>query len=119
MSLVLAPIFANGMVLQRELPVRVWGTAEPGATVNVHIQEQDSSAVADERGNWTCMLAPLHAAESQTLEVRAGSECITLADMAIGEVFVAAGQSNMEVWMRYDQDVGELRPTSDNPRIRF
>ena len=119
MSLVLAPIFANGMVLQRELPVRVWGTAEPGATVNVRIQEQDASAVADERGNWSCTLAPLQVSDAQTLEVCAGSKCVTLEDVAVGEVFVAAGQSNMEFWMRYDQDVEEFRPTCDNPRIRF
>ncbi|MBR3384662.1 MAG: hypothetical protein IKG69_05595 [Atopobiaceae bacterium] len=119
MSLALAPIFASGMVLQRELPVRVWGVAEPGATVDVQIQGQDASDVADEKGEWSCTLAPLSASDGQTLEVRAGNERVTLEDVAVGEVFVAGGQSNMEFWMRYDQDAEEFRPTCDNPRIRF
>ena len=119
MSLALAPIFADGMVLQRELPARVWGEAEPGATVEVRIQGQNASAVADAQGSWSCTLAPLHASEGQTLEVRAGSEHVALEDVAVGEVFVAAGQSNMEFWMRYDQDADEFRPTCDNSRIRF
>ena len=119
MSLTLAPIFASGMILQRELPVRVWGTAEPGARVEVRIQWQTVAAVADTQGDWSCTLAPLHASDAEALEVCAGDERITLSDVAVGEVFIAAGQSNMEFWMRYDQDAEEFRPTCANPRIRF
>lgn len=119
MSLALAPIFADGMVLQRELPVRIWGVAERDAAVDVCVQGQSASAVADEQGRWSCTLTPLHASDAQTLEVRSGDERVALENVAVGEVFVAAGQSNMEFWMRYDQDADEFRPTCANPRIRF
>ena len=119
MALNLAPIFASGMVLQRELPICVWGTTEPSACVDVRIQGQSASARADDRGQWRCTLAPLHASEAETLEVVAGNERITLTDVAVGEVFIAGGQSNMEFWMRYDKEVEDYRPTCDNPRIRF
>ena len=119
MSLSLAPIFASGMVLQRELPVSVWGTAEPGDHIDVRIQGQTASYVADAQGNWRCKLVPLTASEAETLEVTSGDSRITLTDVAVGEVFIAGGQSNMEFWMRYDKEVEDYRPTCDNPRIRF
>lgn len=119
MSLSLAPIFASGMVLQRELPVSVWGTADPSAIVDVHIQGQTTSCVTDDRGNWRCELAPLIASDAETLEATSGNERIALTDVAVGEVFIAGGQSNMEFWMRYDKEVEDYRPTCDNPRIRF
>ncbi len=119
MSLSLAPIFASGMVLQRELPVSVWGTAEPGDHIDVRIQGQTASCVADAQGSWRCKLAPLTASDAETLEVSSGDSRITLTDVAVGEVFIAGGQSNMEFWMRYDKEVEEYRPTCDNPRIRF
>ena len=119
MTLSLAPLFADSMVLQRELPVTVWGAAGPGTRVDVRIQAQAASCVADERGCWRCVLAPLSASDAETLTVTAGDDHITLSDVAIGEVFIAGGQSNMEFWMRYDKEVEDYRPTCANPRIRF
>jgi len=119
MNLSLAPIFANGMVLQRELPVRIWGKACPGSSVEVSIQGKSASSAADAQGNWSCTLEPLHASDAETLQVMAGDEHLTLSDVAVGEVFIAGGQSNMEFWMRYDKEAEEYRPTCANPRIRF
>ena len=119
MTLSLAPIFANDMVLQREIPVSVWGTAEPNAFVEVRIQGQAASCAANADGNWRCELAPLTSSDAETLEVTSSDARITLTDVAVGEVFIAGGQSNMEFWMRYDKEVEEYRPTCANPRIRF
>ncbi len=119
MALKLDRIFADGMVLQREKSVRVWGTADPGKMVELEMQGQAMSTVADAEGTWRCELSPLHASEAETLVVRAGNEVVTLSDVAVGEVFIAGGQSNMEFWMRYDRDVESVRPTCANARIRF
>ena len=89
------------------------------APIFVSIPGQTTSCVADTDGNWRCKLAPLAASDGETLEASAGDERITLTDVAVGEVFVAGGQSNMEFWMRYDKEVEECRPTCANPRIRF
>ena len=119
MALELDRIFADGMILQREKPVTVWGAADPGLAVQVEVQGRSASAVTDEDGRWRCLLPALEASEGETLVVRAGDACVTLTDVAVGEVFVAGGQSNMEFWMRYDRDVEQARPTCANPRIRF
>ena len=119
MGLSLAPIFASGMVLQRELLACVWGTAEPGANIDVRIQGRSATCVADDQGVWNCELAPLATSDDETLEVASAGESLTLTDVAVGEVFVAGGQSNMEFWMRYGKEVEDYRPTCANPRIRF
>ena len=67
MALTLAPIFANGMVLQRELPVRVRGTATPGSPVRVSVQGRTGSCLADKHGCWECEVAPLVASDGETL----------------------------------------------------
>ncbi len=119
MTLTLDRIFADGMVLQREKPVRVWGTADSGQRVEVQIQDQAATTVTDTDGSWCCELSPLHASEGEVLTAYAGNECVTLRDIAVGEVLIAGGQSNMEYWMRYDREVEDVRPTCANPRIRF
>ena len=119
MALTLAPIFLNNMVLQRELPVRIWGWANPGSVVEVRLQGHAASCTTGSDGSWECTLPPLDASESETLEVRANNEHVALANVAVGEVFVAGGQSNMEFWMRYDEQVEEYRPTCTNQHIRF
>ena len=63
MTLALDHIFADGMILQREKLVRVWGTAEPGQTVELGIQGQTAAVVTDADGRWRCELAQLHASE--------------------------------------------------------
>ena len=119
MGLSLARIFADGMVLQRGVRVRIWGTCEPGAQVEVCVQGKRATTFCDSDGVWRATIVSLEPSEEETLVVSAGDERIEVHDVAVGEVFVAAGQSNMEFWMRYDRDVEQFRPRCDNPRIRF
>jgi sialate O-acetylesterase len=96
----LAPVFASHMVLQRGMPVPVWGTATAGVTVVVSFAGQRKEARADARGVWRVMLDPLAvSAEPRPLTVTAGAgdtaEKAELADVLVGDVWVGSGQSNM------------------------
>ncbi len=57
----LAGLFGDHMVLQRDMPVRVWGWADPGEQVSVSIAGQSKSAAAGPDGSWMVTLDPLHA----------------------------------------------------------
>ncbi len=92
----LAHIFQDNMVLQRETPVPVWGWAKSGEQVTVSFGGQKKQTKADEHGYWKVLLEPLPASrEGRVLEVRIGATAINLKNVLVGEVWIAAGQSNM------------------------
>ncbi|AKC82687.1 hypothetical protein IMCC26134_07710 [Verrucomicrobia bacterium IMCC26134] len=89
-------IFTDHMVLQRDQPVAVWGTATPGESVTVRFATESQSTVADSSGKWSLRLGALPAsAEGREFTVIA-SNTITLTDVLVGEVWLCSGQSNME-----------------------
>lgn len=90
-----AGIFGDHMVLQRDKPVRVWGTAEPGELVRVKIAGRSASATTDGDGRWRVELDPLKAGGPFKLHVR-GTNKLTFRDVLVGEVWLCSGQSNME-----------------------
>ena len=86
--------FGDGMVLQRERPVPVWGKADPGEKVTVSFGGQTLQATADAKGLWRVTLAPMKAcATAQKLVVEPGA--VTVKNVLVGEVWFASGQSNM------------------------
>ena len=89
------PIFGDGMVLQRELPVPIWGTASPGENVTVSFAGQAVSAAADSSGKWMVRLAPLQASKTGREMSVKGSNTLTFGDVLVGEVWLCSGQSNM------------------------
>ena len=87
-------ILSDGMVLQRDQAVPIWGTAGPGEKVTVKFRNQETSTTAGKDGNWLLKLDPLKAGGPDTLTV-AGSSTVSLKDILVGEVWVGSGQSNM------------------------
>ena len=103
----LSPVFSDHMVVQRDEPINVWGTAPPQAEVSVAFAGQRKTATADAGGRWLLSLDPLAAsAESQELILEAAGSRVKISDVLIGEVWLLGGQSNMEMplWWRGDAD---------------
>lgn len=98
-ALELASPFTDHMVLQRELPVPVWGAAEPGERVTVDFAGQSRQTTADQDGRWRVDLSPLPgSAAPRTLTVRGSKsdDALEVTDVLVGEVWLASGQSNMD-----------------------
>ena len=93
----LPAVFGSEMVLQRDVPQHVWGTAEAGEKITVTFDRHSTTAVADDEGNWLAGLPTLKAdgGKSHTLTVKGNNE-IVLKDILIGDVWIGSGQSNME-----------------------
>jgi sialate O-acetylesterase len=91
----LPAVLSSHMVLQRELPVPIWGQAEPDEKVTVTFRDQEKTATTDKNGKWLVKLDPLKAGGPDKLVI-AGSNTVTLEDVLVGEVWLGSGQSNME-----------------------
>ena len=89
-------MFGNNMVLQRDMPVPVWGNAAPGEKVTVEFAGQKKETVADENGKWMVKLDPMKASCSAGQLVISGKNSITFKGVLVGEVWVCSGQSNMQ-----------------------
>ncbi len=115
----LPSIFGNSMVLQSDLPVPVWGWADPGEEITVSIAAQTKNAVADPSGRWQVKIEPLKAnAEGQALNI-AGKNTIDLKDVLVGEVWICSGQSNMEWSVANSTNAKEEIEAADHPQIRL
>ena len=91
----LPSIFADHMVVQRNLPVHVWGTAISNETVSVTFRGETQTTTTGPLGRWSVYLRPGKAGGPFSMEVH-GSNTITLQDVLVGDVWIASGQSNME-----------------------
>ncbi len=88
--------FSDGMVLQRNARIPVWGRAAPGTRVTVRLGQHRANAIADESGAWRVTLPPLGPGGPFELVVDDGPQRVTVHDLLVGDVWVASGQSNME-----------------------
>jgi len=98
-----AGIFTDHAVLQQNKPVRVWGTAEAGETVEIDFAGQRKSAVANAEGRWMIVLDEMQASmEDRTMVIRGSRTAapVKLKNLLIGEVWLAGGQSNMATTMQ-------------------
>ncbi len=91
-------VVSSHAVLQRDVPIHIWGWSDPGETVTVRFHDQSRTANADDLGKWGLWLQPEHAGGPFTLTAQGSSGSpVTLSDILVGDVWVASGQSNMEM----------------------
>lgn len=120
MKLQLAMIFGEHMVLQRDQEIKVWGKSCENDTVTVELNEQTEKAETV-KGNWMVTLKPEEANEKTFLRVtsKKTGESIQFNDVAIGEVWLAGGQSNMEFLMKYDYDFTDTCKLENDDLLRY
>ena len=125
----LPKILSSHMVIQRDLPVHVWGMATPGETVAVSFRGQTRSTKAGELGRWSVHLSPGAAGGPFQMTVTgtpeatgsdaAPAQTVTLDDVLVGDVWVASGQSNMEFLMKQAETADQDLPNAANAKIRL
>ncbi len=114
----LAALFTDGMVLQRDCPIRVWGWADPGQTITVELAGRSARAVAGSDGRWEAALPALPAGGPHTLTV-SGPGRLVVRDVLVGEVWVCSGQSNMEWPLEMSAGAEQVVAEADRPQIRL
>src|SRR5690606_30939079 len=93
----LADVFGDSMVLQRDQPIALWGTAAPRETVRVRLAGAAGSGQADEGGNWHITLPAMPAGGPHELVLHGADAFLrSFTDVLIGDVWLCSGQSNMQ-----------------------
>jgi hypothetical protein len=110
--------FSDSAILQRGMPVPVWGWSTPGDKITVAFADQKKTAEADKGGKWMVKLDSLEAsAEPREMTVTLGSgKSRALKDILVGEVWMASGQSNMQ-WLASKCDVGMVLQKQIDARV--
>ncbi|WP_239461963.1 sialate O-acetylesterase [Occallatibacter savannae] len=123
----LPKVLSSHMVVQRDLPVHVWGKAAPGQSVTVAFRGESRTVDADALGHWNAYLRPGAAGGPFSMTVMPGpareqtaaQAAMTLDDIMVGDVWVASGQSNMEFPLSRASTAAQDLPNSANPQIRL
>ena len=110
-------LFSDGVVLQRGVPVPVWGTAKDGEKVTVKFQDQMVSTTAKE-GRWLVRLKPLKAGGPFTLNIN-GENSLIINNVLVGEVWLCSGQSNMGFDLSRAANAAEAIAAAGDPQLRL
>jgi sialate O-acetylesterase len=117
-NITLPYLIADHMVVQRDLPVHIWGKAAPGENVIVAFRGAERRDTADQLGRWSVYLPPGGAGGPFVMTVR-GRNAISIQDVLAGDVWVASGQSNMEWPLAWAGDAAAQIAAAKHPRIRL
>ena len=115
----LPDVLGTSMVLQQKTAVPVWGTAEPGEAIIVSFAGQKKTVVAGTDGKWRVDLAKLAASFTPQTMTIAGRNTIELKDILVGEVWLVAGQSNMQRLLRETDNGDSVQAAANHPNIRL
>ncbi len=112
-------VFSDNMVLQRDTPVPVQGTADPGENVTVIFVGQSKKTIADQTGKWKLTLDAMpRSAKPEKMQI-IGKNNITINNILIGDIWLASGQSNMQVPVTEAENAEEEIKNADFPEIRM
>lgn len=111
-------ILNSNMVLQRNLPVTLWGWADAREKVTINFAGNKLSSRADSKGNWKIVFPSMQAGGPYSMEIR-GKNTILLTNILVGEVWICSGQSNMEFVVIRSVNGQEEAKNAAYPEIRL
>lgn len=116
-KVIVASIFSDNMVLQRNVQIPVWGTASVNEKITVQFHNQTQTTITDKNGKWMLRLQSEKAGGPFVLKI-SGTNAIQINNVLVGEVWICSGQSNME-WTVGQSDNSEIEiPKANFPSIR-
>ena len=119
-DLSLARPFGDHMIVQRDVQLPVWGKVSARQSVEVRLGDQTRATTADERGDWRVAFPARPAsAVPVALTVKSGEAALTVRDILVGEVWLCAGQSNMEWPVSSSASAKNALASADRPKVRL
>ena len=118
-NVVLPDVISAAMVIQRDRPIPIWGQAEPGEVVTVRFAGQSRQAIAGSDGKWLLKLDAFRANATPATMTISGKNTIELKNILVGEVWLVAGQSNMQRLLSETANGDAAIAAANYPQIRL
>ncbi len=120
----ISPLFSDGAVLCRGKELRIFGEAESGARVSCELRDERGALLASgnakaEDGRFLILLPPQEARTGCRMILSDGETTFTARELSIGEVFLAGGQSNMELELQNADEGQTLIASHVNAMVRY
>jgi sialate O-acetylesterase len=114
-----SPMFGDNMVLQREKPIRFWGWAKAGESIQVELAGHAATATTGPDGRWQVEMAAPAPGGPYTVNISSARQSVTLHEVLVGDVWLCGGQSNMELGLSRAKNGAEEIKSANHPEIRF
>jgi sialate O-acetylesterase len=114
-----AALFTDHAVLQRDMPLPVWGRANPRDAVRVEFAGQAQETRADASGRWLVRLGPVSDTGPHIMKIIGPDNTVTISDVLAGEVWLCSGQSNMRFPLSKSAGGREAAAAAGNPQLRL
>lgn len=119
-QLALPKLISDGMILQRDTPLTIWGWSSASDTISVQFKDKTYKAITSTQGKWSAVLPSEAAGGPYRMVISNNTSRIAISDILIGDVWLCSGQSNMEISMQrvsplYEEEI----KNASNPNIRY
>ena len=116
----LPAVFSDGMVLQREKPIHIWGKVKPNAKVSIRFAGIVKNTIAESDGTFVIKLKSLSASKKpRTIYIKSGNDEIEIKNVVVGEVWLCSGQSNMEWKVNQSANYEVEKKSANYPLVRM
>ena len=114
-----SPMFGDHMVMQRGKPNAIWGWSQPGDAVRVEIAGNSATATAASDGKWLARIQPPAAGGPYTVKIAAKEHTVEIQDVLVGDVWICAGQSNMQFGLGQARGGADEIKNANYPQMRY
>lgn len=111
--------FSNDMIIQRDMPIPVWGNANPGELIEVSFKDEKIKVKADQDGNWNVELSSSAYGGPFLMKIKGKDEKLEFENVLVGDIWLCSGQSNMEWRVRYSNNPEFEISNASYPNIRL
>ena len=125
-NLKLPSIFNDNMILQQDSNVSIWGWSKSRSSISITVSWNEKTLItnSDDNGKWIINIKTPKSGKSHEISLKSGDQKISLSNILMGEVWIASGQSNMQMNLKgYNNEpvlgANDAIANSNNSEIRF
>jgi sialate O-acetylesterase len=114
-----SPMFGDNMVLQRGKPIRFWGWAKSGESIQIELNDRTAKTLTGPDGRWQAEIKPPVPGGPYMVKISGAEQSVVLHEVLVGDIWLCGGQSNMELPLIRTRNGADEIKSADHPEIRL